>query len=303
MKVEFKKYIPPKQSDTCVAFCFFRPIEYSKPVANLRLFVKDLESSEIPYFFIEMLYDGQAPVMPNPTKIVRSKSVLFSKENLWNILEKHIPESYSKIIFLDCDVRFSNPDWFNICSKTLDRHPVIQPMDYTYRDIHGDHSYYEIDVSDNKMFKPTISKGIVEGDKIRSVIHYPGLGLGVSRSYFRTIGGMYELGLNGPGDSLFWSCFCDLDSRVLDKLKDFGPYVKYKSGVLNAAAGYSQPVSCVMDNIAMHMYHGSIENRKYGNREIYMPEQYDLFHNEDGVLEIKSDRDLIQYWIDRKEDD
>lgn len=303
MRVEFNKYATPDLNDSCVAFCFFRPIEYSKPLANLKLFVSDLENSRIPYFFIEMLYDGQSPVLPKPTRVVRAKSVLFSKENLWNILERSIPEDYSKIIFLDCDVRFTNPDWFNISSRLLDNHAVIQPMDYTYRDIHGDFTYYEIDYSDSKIFKPTIAKGIVEGAQIHPMIHHPGLGLGVNRRFFREIGGMYELGLNGPGDSLFWACFCELNARSLDKFKASGDYVSYRQKLISCSSRFERPVNCVANNIALHMYHGSMANRKYGNRDEYIPSNYELFYNEDGVLEIKSDRDLIQYWMDRKEDD
>lgn len=303
MKVNFTKYNVPGNDDTCVGFCFFRPVEYKKPLINLDLFVFDLKNSGIPYFCIEMLYDGQSSVLSDPLKVVRSKSVIFSKENLWNILERSIPEKYSKLIFLDCDVRFTNPDWFNISSDLLGRHLVIQPMDFTYRDIKGDSSTYEIDESDKAMFKPSVAKGVVDGAKLHSSTHNPGIGLGIDREFFRSIGGMYELGLNGPGDSLFWSCFCELHSRVVDRFDRSDDYARYKKRVVAAASSSKNPVSCVADNVSLHMYHGSMINRKYGKRDMYLPDNYELFHNEDGVLEIRSDRDLVQYWIDRKEDE
>lgn len=299
MKVIFKDYSRPSSDDTCLAMCFFRPVEYKNPIRNLGIFLGDMRRAGIPIFSIELLYGGQASTLMDADVVVKSESVLFSKENLWNILERSIPEKYSKIVFLDCDVRFGDPDWFNKCSEILDRHDVLQPLEHCYRDIYDDLREYEIEESE---IRPAIAKGISEGSPINIAVHYPGFGIGIRREFFHSIGGFCDYGLGGYGDSLFWGAFDDFNSKCLEfTLKRLPQYLEYRNTVANARRPES--VSYLRDNICMHLYHGTMKNRQYGKTNLYVPEEYELFYNEYGVLEIKSDHDLIQYWLDRREDD
>lgn len=294
-------YNIPKNNDTCIAICFFRPIEYSKPVENLFIFLNDLSVSQIPVYSIELLYHNQKSTIPNPTKTVASNSVIFSKENLWNIVERHIPDQYTKIIFLDTDVRFTNPDWFNLCSETLNQYKVIQPIDYCYRDVYGLSNNYQIN---EQILRPSIAKGIAEKETINISYHYPGFGIGIDRNFFHSIGGICDYGLNGYGDSLFWGCFDKFSSKYITiASKKFPQYTQYQSVISNIIEQKNNIVSFIPDNIALHLYHGSQKNRRYASRDNYIPNSYNLFYNQDGVLEIESDHDLIQYWVDRKEDD
>jgi hypothetical protein len=294
-------YLQPRSDDACVAFCFFRPVEYERPIHNLRIFLNDMQSAGIPVFSIELLYGNQAPVLSNPTRIVRSESVLFSKENLWNILEGIIPAQYSKIVFLDCDVRFTDPDWFNKSASLLDVHSLIQPMEYCYRDVHGNSSAYKINEA---QLRPAIARGIANRRPLDIGVDYPGFGLGITRRFFKQIGGFCDYGLPGYGDSLFWGAFirCGFSYYADFFAKtNFAQYQQYKENCLRAVS--PETISYVAGNTALHLYHGSHANRRYADRDRYIPEHYELFYNADGVLEIKSDRDLRQYWVDRREDD
>jgi hypothetical protein len=66
-------------------------------------------------------------------------------------------------------------------------------------------------------------------------------------------------------------------------------------------------VDYVSDCLAMHLYHGTLANRRYTNRAHYIPSKYEFYHNNEGVLEMKSyddsKKDLAGYWLDRKEDE
>jgi hypothetical protein len=301
MLVSVKPYNTPQNTDTCVAICFFRPIEYSKPLKNLSIFLKDLSDSKIPFYSIELLYENQTPTLQNPTKIVRSKSKIFSKENLWNILETHIPDIYRKIIFLDTDIRFSNPDWFNLSSELLSKYKVVQPMEYCYRDIFIASYNYSIDET---ILYPSIAKAISKKENINICYHYPGFGIGIDRDFFHEIGGIYDQGFDGGGDTLFWGCFGDFRSTYLHIAGcKFSKYDEYQKKVITKINNDTTDiVSYVQDNTALHLYHGSKKNRKYGSRHKYIPNNYTLFYNNEGVLEIESDHDLTQYFIDRQED-
>lgn len=291
-------------SNTCVAACFFRPLEYQKPIENLKIFLQDFSRTNIPLFTIELLYNNQKSIIENPTKIVRSNSVVFSKENLWNVIERYIPDQYSKIIFLDSDIRFTNPNWFNLSSDILDTYKVIQPMSYCYRSIHGASDSYEI----NERLRPSIAQGLYYNEEINIGLHYPGFSIGIDREFFHSIGGIFDLAFNGCGDSLFWASFDELGDRYVSIVSTrFTEYTLYRNNILKLIKNQKNIVSFVPNNTALHLYHGSDSNRKYRERDNYLPEHYETFYNSDNVLEIKSldtnKIDLIQYWIDRKEDE
>ena len=297
MNVDFYGYFEPNCSDTCVAICFFRPLEYENPLSNMKIFLEDLRGSNIPVFSIELLYEGQKTSVPDPNLVVKSGSVLFSKENLWNILENSIPDQYSKIIFLDSDIRFSDHGWFDKCSVLLDSNDVIQPMEHCYRDIFHYSNSYEIDEA---KLRPSMAKGIAESHQIDVSWHYPGFGVGIRRDFFKNIGGFFDHGLNGYGDTLFWGAFGEFSEQYIQfASNNFKHYPKYCDNIAKLAP---HSIYYLTGNIAMHFYHGSTRNRRYSDRNKYLPDQYELFYNECGVLEIRSDKNLVQYWIDRKED-
>lgn len=301
MIVHVPVYNTPKYTDICIAICFFRPIHYQKPVENLKIFLNDLQRSNLPVFSIELLYNDQQPILPNPTKVVRSNSVIFSKENLWNILEKYIPSQYSKIIFLDTDIRFTDPDWFNKSSELLNTYKVFQPMDYCYRDIHGEQDSYEL--KQNKI-RPTMSKGITLKESINIAQHYPGFGIVIDRNFFHQINGIFDRGLNGYGDSLFWGCFDKFSCKYIYMAsKKCKYYQQYQKNIFDIISNQSNITTFIANNMCLHLYHGSEHNRRYDRRENYIPQSYELYYNEDGVLEMNAEKDLRQYWIDRKEDE
>ena len=199
---------------------------------------------------------------------------------------------------MDSDIRFSDPAWLDKCSVLLDSNDVIQPMEHCYKDIFHDSNSYDIDES---LLRPSMAKGLVRNHKINISLHYPGFGVGIRRDFFQKIGGFFDHGLNGYGDTLFWGAFDNFSSRYIQfASNNFKQYPKYRDNIASFAP---HSISYLEENIAMHFYHGSTRNRRYADRNKYLPDQYELFYNECGVLEIKSDKDLIQYWIDRKEDE
>jgi hypothetical protein len=302
MNFIFEPYSIPLNKDTCVALCFFRPVEYKNPLINLKIVLEDLSLANIPYFTIELLYPNQINTISNPTLTVFSNSVLFSKENLWNILETKIPEKYTKIVFIDADIRFSNPNWLDRISESLDKHSVIQPMDFSYRDIPNNTNSYSISV-DN--FRPSTAKGICNKELMDISKHYPGFAIGIRRDFFKKIGGFFEYGLNGFGDSLFWGSFYDFDSKFTELTTTLFPeYIEYKNNIKNLIQ--DNTVGYLKKSEIFHLYHGALQNRRYDRRDHYIPTKFSVQKNEYGVLELESydpERNLKQYWVDRKEDE
>lgn len=64
---------------------------------------------------------------------IRGRDVMWQKERLLNIAIKQVPARFAKIVWLDCDLLFGNPDWASETSRLLDRYPVVQPFDTVVR--------------------------------------------------------------------------------------------------------------------------------------------------------------------------
>lgn len=310
MIVQYKGYNRPDNNSICVGMCFFSPIGYKKPLINLQTVTEELEKYSIPYYIIELLYPGQKQMIPN-SFVVRADSVLFSKENLWNVLEKKIPDQYDKIIFMDSDVLFSDPDWLNKSYQILIDNYVIQPMEVAYKDIYNKNESIELDI-DNLVApqsKTCFAKVILNEYIVDLKCHHPGYALGIDRNFFHNIGGFFEYCITGSGDLAFWSSFIPdykidahhLHSNAMEK------YIEYKTNIYN----YYQPrykISYLKDCVSMHLYHGRNKNREYNDRQKYLPVNCNYYHNLDGVLQltdvtVQDSNPLINYWIKRKEDE
>lgn len=296
-------YNVPKDNDTCVVMCFFNPANYNSTIYNANIVINKLLNSKIPLFLTELLYENQTSSLDYKTQTVYSESVIFSKENLWNITEKIIPDNYSKIIFLDADINFNNLNWFNESSILLDRYKIIQPMEDCVQYIY-DEQVAKIDLS---YLKKGIAYGINNTKLLSSLLNsrfHPGYSVGIKRDVFKKINGFFEHSIIGGGDGLFWASFgCMIDNESAKYRADLAYlYLKYK--INNHKILSIKDVGYLSNTTALHLYHGSHKNRNYKNRHSYInPLNIDNFyHNQYGVLEVRDEPEIIQYFLSREED-
>ena len=304
------EYNQNNNNDTCVAIAFARPVEFNSPVRNVKLVLEDLKKANIPVFTIELLFDNQTNIIPNPTKTVRANTRIVSKENLWNLLEKEIPKQYSKIIFLDADIRFANPNWFNESSALLDNNLVIQPHSEVYFNLNIDADYSSPDVEKIIFYsatKSSIAKGI-KTKTLKTNIHdsWVGFSIGITRGFYKQIKGFYEKGIMGQGDTLFWACFIpsNIPSKEIGQtIKELQSYNEYYQ---KTRCDISNLLNYVKDCVACHLFHGTKQNRDYDNRCRRQPNEKYLSYNSDGVYEINNTELLkkhLENFKKRKEDE
>lgn len=294
------EYNQNNNNDTCVAIAFARPVEFNSPVRNVKLVLEDLKKANIPVFTIELLFDNQTNIIPNPTKTVRANTRIVSKENLWNLLEKEIPEQYSKIIFLDADIRFTNPNWFNESAVLLDKNFLIQPHSEVYFNLNIDSDYSSPDM-EKIIFYSTAKSSIAKGIKERTLkysIHdsWVGFSIGVTRKFYKDIRGFYDKGIMGQGDTLFWNCFIPTyvqsEEIIQTENKLYSYYLYHKKNV----QWIYDKIDYVKDCIACHLFHGTKQNRDYDNRCKKQPNEKYLSYNKDGVIELNEPKLLKEHF-------
>ena len=290
-------YTKPTRGDMAVALTIFSPCGYAAPLMHYRRVAEMFKSAGVPVFTIALAYGDAAPPVEGADFVVRSDSVLFHKENLCNLIEARIPRQFTKIAFVDADLVFDCPRWYDRTSRLLDGVDVCQPM--------GSCHWTNPDGSEYR-FRRTSAEILARGERFSHDWH-PGFAWAFRRDFYRAIGGFYEFSLVGGGDVVFVSA---LEDCPRDR-------VRFHNGNIpeNATAEYDayrgrirdrKPrIGFLEDCGVWHLYHGSIENRLYHERVQWMPKG-ELYRNADGVLEAKDPVERLrmkEYFGARKEDD
>lgn len=306
-----KTYKQPILDDICVVMCFFNPINYRKKIDHINYVIQLLQSSSIPIFITELLYPNQTSSLIYKTNTVYSESILFCKENLWNITEKTIPDKYSKIIFLDSDIILSDINWLNKSRDLFNNNDIIQPMSHVFKNL-KDPNINTIDI-DFDLDKPnfddacySVAYKILHNKRINLLYDHPGFAVGIDRNLYHKIHGFYDRAIIGGGDTLFWSnlSYIDIDYIIKNSYFYDEGYKIYQN---NAKKHLSNAkVNCVENCFALHLYHGNSTNRNYRYRhKILQNMNTNISYNQYGILEVdKNTNEIIrQYLTQRNEDD
>lgn len=289
-----------------VILCFFNPAKYIRCIQNILIVKNWLEISNIPFYISELAFNNEPFLFKKKSNIFqyRSESYLFYKENLNKVIEQYIPESFTKLLFLDADIFFENAHWYSIISNQLNYNDVLLPFKKSYW---LDSSY--------KIMKDRNNSLDYNSLKINWELEHVGFGLAFKRNVFREIP-VYETAFIG-GDTqliLYLKSAGDVNHNDIINANFFYNYIPDAIYPLKQIK-YSYDSS----NLLMyHLNHGSIIDRKYynikqelhryfANNNIKCASDY-LFRREDGILEIKEifkdslNKFMYDYYSNRNED-
>jgi hypothetical protein len=119
------------EDDLAVLTVFFNPRGYRTPVANFRRFHERLRAQGIELHAVELAF-GDAPFHLEDLDGVsrlRTRDMLWQFERILNHLVPHLPRHYTKVAWLDSDILFDNPNWYDKTRHALERYPVVQLFD------------------------------------------------------------------------------------------------------------------------------------------------------------------------------
>ena len=287
---DFKGYSPPTRKDAAVLVCHFSPAKFRRPSENARQVVRDMRAASIPVFSIELSHSGREE-LEDPTLRVSSESIMFHKENLLNILVPHVPREYSKLIFLDADVRFSCNDWLDRASALLDSKDVIQPMEWCFWS--------------SAKRKISAAEQINRGGRLDVGNTHPGFATGVRRDWFDRVGGLYDKAVIGNGDLCFWHAVAgDLgfdEEQIRAYTAKYEDFESYASNVRKNPAKVGSVIGC----FAGHMPHGLSSRRMYLERQKLLRGDISVEANNQGVYEWRDksrNPSMLSYFQMREED-
>lgn len=290
-----ESYDVPKCKDTAVCLCYFSAVGYNRPRANFIKVKSMLDNAKIPTFTAECIIGDTPQLISDPTLLVRANSALFYKEQLFNMLELRIPQQYKKLIFMDSDIIFSEPDWIDQISEALKTYAVVQPFSKV---IFTDGNFKQIDTERSSCIKRFRETGLIDG--------HPGFCWAISRSHFIRMGKFFDKGIIGSGDSLFANSLMKIQVPFTYNFI-YADYLQWRFRVSGL------PVSATYLGMTIyHLYHGNTIERQYSSRH-KIPELHAIktwneavYRNNDGMYELKDisvNNIFKNYFLSRREDD
>jgi hypothetical protein len=299
------------RNDLAVVTCHFNWTGFKRPVQNLHRFLRQMAVDGIPVYGAEASLTDQFQTASNPNwKQIKctQNNICFQHYSLLNIAETLVPEQYTKIIYCDADLFFTNKNWYEESSKALDKYNLIQPFTYCH--------WTTITGTIDKKARSILTVPVTE-TLLKSKFWtgpeplHTGFAWGAKRELWKKGIKLYPYNFLGGGDLVSLGAVCNPEITNLSLSyaymrtaatafytnwkQKFYHYVNHKTGVIQGDV--------------YHEYHGDRQNRQYDSRcKIVHNSNFDVstvYLNENGLITIDSP-DILNaiklYFLNRKED-
>jgi len=302
----------PIESKLNVIIVVSNPCLYAKRYILLKEFVKRIEEEEenVNLFVVELAYNKQNFYVTSKTNKnhlqIRTCDPIWHKENMVNLGVKYLlPKSWKAFAWIDADIEFDSNSWaldtlkiLNGCKDVVQLFSHCIDMDKNENTLNIFNSF---GYSFNKTKKYT-QRGID--------YWHPGYAWAITRKAYEKIGGIYDKGVLGSGDSIMALSFINKTGNMnnINYSEDYNnSMLEFQKKAKTLRLGYTP-------GIIRHYFHGSKINRKYTERwQILIRQQYSpiqhLTYDSFGILipteqfseEFKND--ILNYFKERKEDE
>ena len=298
-----------------VVTTYYNPSGYRTRRDNLNKFLSRIIESRMNWLLVECAFGGDPFTLSESQNVlrVRAEDVMWQKERLLNIAIRALPDTCSKIVWIDCDILFENANWAAMTAELLDVYPVVQPFDAVIR-LPRHHSYYHGIGEIYQGFGTCYSRepGAVTTGKY-GLHGHTGVAWAAQRDLIESHG-LYDKCIVGGGDDLMAHAFCgDWESACLTRSTGGN-----KAHLADAVEWCRQIYPDVRARVAfvhgyaMHLWHGEIENRRYYFRHFELSElgfnpAVDLINGASGCWAFRKERNDLRAWFsryfeDRRED-
>jgi hypothetical protein len=298
------------------------PVNYISRYELYVEFEKRMKDAGVILWTVELAYGERSFVVTKPDNPFhlqlrvggedRKGNVIWSKENLLNLMIQRIPKEGKYIAWIDADIIFQRPDWAEETIQQLQIHDFIQPWSHA-QDMDPDGAPL------NK--KPEISFCYAwyndmemewNHKKYSSGTGHPGYAWAARREALDKVGGLIDFAVLGSGDR-------HMAYGLVDKIEfsvhpNVHPnYLKHLKYWQVRARHYIHRNIGYLPGMITHHWHGSKKSRGYKDRwQILVNNQYnpelDLKKTTQGVNVLternwKLRHDIIRYFESRSEDD
>lgn len=275
-------------------------------------FIRRIETDnadDVILYIVEYAYANQKFSVTNannPRHLqIRTNTPIWHKENMINMgVTKLLPKDWKAFAWIDADIEFENASWAKDTLKTLNGcRDIVQIFSHAIdmnKDQQGMSTFNSFGFQYEKELQYT-TKGIN--------YWHPGFAWACTRKAYEKMGGLYEKGILGSGDSIMALSIIGFGLKAIkdQSTESYKSSIReFQRNVYGLRLGY-------VPGVIRHFYHGSKVLRKYTERwEILIKHNYSpadhLVTREDGVLEPSEKcpqellQDIMGYFRERCED-
>jgi len=237
---------------------------------------------------------------------VRSKTLVWNKENLINIGVSRLPEGWKYMAWVDADVEFRRAHWATETVHALQQYDVVQPWSDAY-DLGPNDEHIQHHKSFCSMLwhdRPLCAAGPKFWKFNQGPYDYPhpGYAWAMHRQAFEWLGGLLEIGAVGAGDhhmalaltgNAHRSVPAGANRRYVEHLMRWQARAQHH---INGNIGF-------VHGTLEHAFHGRKNDRRYVDRwDILVGNDFDpevdLKKNSQGVLELAGNKPKLRHQLD-----
>jgi len=262
--------------DLAVGMCFYNPFKFEIMNENIIRTCEHLLESWKDIYVVELIYNdpelNQESIkdkLPKGVEVlqVRCDSLMWHKEQLLNILAKHVinNEGYDNFAAFDADILFENPDWPQRILAKLETYQIVQCYNKGKSGWHPN--------EDPQSVKPSFLCRWFHDQKTNW--SFPG-GAWSARKKFWTECGFFEYNIAGGGDTVFASALlypaCGFDDweRKYKKTDVFFESNSYETSYETYRHNLNTTMRTwygYVNQTALYQVHGARTKRAYVNRQ------------------------------------
>jgi hypothetical protein len=290
---------------------FFNSAHFARKRVNFRLFRESLRPQGLPLLAVELVHDD-APFELDESDaeiLVRRRggAVLWQKERLLNIALEHLPADCDKVVALDGDVLFLNPNWVADTAALLEQYALLQPFSSALRLPPGCASLADCGESAARAGPGVAYSWAHRDGRFKG---RPGFAFAARRQIFDDIG-IYDRMIIGGADRLIMGAAMGMDPGGISCLRDFTSQLiadmrEWSHRFFAATRG---SVSYT-EGKALHLWHGTMADRRYAHRTRLLDSfdvHQDIRIDSQGLWSWSSDKPALheairKYFLSRNED-
>lgn len=303
-------------SDLGVVACYFNPCGFRVRAENLARFSAPLRASGIPFVLVEAAFPGETFSLPEADALqVRARDVMWQKERLLEVAVAALPARCTKVAWLDADVLFEREDWAVATSRALDEHVVVQPWSEAVRLPRGATAAGAAGEDVYRGFAAVFAEAPGRHLEGKFETHgHTGFAWAARRDVLADPG-LFCACIAGSGDHMMAHGFLgDSESPCIARIVGKrGPHVAHFRDWVCRVDDVVGGRMGVVPGRLLHLWHGTIENRRYVQRNqellaLGFDPATDVRIGETGCWEWASDKPDLhgwarRYFVERREDE
>jgi hypothetical protein len=288
------------------------PCLYAKRYILLKEFVKRIEEEEtnVNLFIVELIYGNQKFIITDKKNKnhlqIHTQIPIWHKENMINLAVNNLlPNEWKAFAWIDADIEFDSNTWALDTLKILNGSKDIVQLFSHAIDMDSDKNTLKTFNGFGYCFNKNKKYTTFGND-----YWHPGFAWAITRKAYEKIGGLYDKGILGSGDSMMALTFINKVENVLN----MNYHDDYKNSILEFQKKAKKLRLGYTPGIIRHYYHGSKKNRQYTERwkilidHAYSPINH-LTYDKNGILIPTQSmskefiNDIFNYFKERKEDE